>query len=622
MALDIEPIKISLDFYNRNIVCVNAKQLDSKSRYIDVTFTNQGKKITLDHSSVSVIIRYKKSDGYYCFNNAVEITDDGTALFELTQQMLAVNGKNIADIMVINSSGINVENISDINDIYDLNVSIISTMSFYINTESIAIDNAVVESSYEYDALTTAIATTASIESHMKNLEQELLEAEEQRVVADIERENKLKQKADKNNTVLTGSLSMGRKAGTTIGTNSSAIGTNVEASSEGSWAEGESTVSRGKASHSEGGGCQALGDYTHAEGCNDGDQPTTASCKGAHAEGMGTISSGHGSHSEGKGSQALREASHTEGRYTKVEGDCGHAEGENSTVADGAVCGHAEGYDCHANGKYTHAEGQSSTAHGNVSHVEGYGNTTAPDAPCAHAEGDENYANGYASHVEGKKNIANGEYQHVQGKYNVADNENKYANIVGGGTSDTDRKNIHTLDWEGNAEYSSDVVANVEDGKTPVSLIETNDLIKNHKHKPYMKVLWKGFIRDSWSGETFSIPKECYHHVLSNGEPNTVTLLVEGYRFGTSGHSNDGGYATLVSLSLESAYDSYSPVGNSDSVYVYTTSFTEGIFDGIYFNLSKVPTTNYSECSFETTDISSSLIAITCISALIPEEV
>lgn len=473
MALDIEPIKISLDFYNRNIVCVNAKQLDSKSRYIDVTFTNQGKKITLDHSSVSAIIRYKKSDGYYCFNNAVEITDDGTALFELTQQMLAVDGKNIADIMVINSSGVNVENISDINDIYDLNVSIISTMSFYINTESIAIDNAVVESSYEYDALTTAIATTASIESHMKNLEQELLEAEEQRVVADIERENKLKQKADKNNTVLTGSLSMGRKDGTTIGTNSSAIGTNVEASGEDSW-----------------------------------------------------------------------------------------------------------------------------------------------------AEGDENAANGYASHVEGKRNIANGQYQHVQGKYNVPDNENKYAHIVGGGTSDTDRKNIHTLDWEGNAEYSSDVVANVEEGKTPVSLIETNDLIKNHKHKPYMKVLWKGFIRDSWSGETFSIPKECYHHVLSNGEPNTVTLLVEGYRFGTSGHSNDGGYATLVSLSLESAYDSYSPVGNSDSVYVYTTSFTEGIFDGIYFNLSKVPTTNYSECSFETTDISSSLIAITCISALIPEEV
>ena len=249
------------------------------------------------------------------------------------------------------------------------------------------------------------------------------------------------------------------------------AEGIGSKALGRGSHAEGLDTIAEGNYSHAEGGGCWAYSDYAHAEGCNDGYQLTTASCTGAHAEGMGTVSSGNGSHSEGKGTKALREASHAEGRYTIVEGDSGHAEGENTSVVDGAWCGHAEGYDTTAanecthaegyqtiaRGKYSHSEGQESVANGNASHVEGYGNTTGTNASCAHAEGDENSATGYASHVEGKKNIASGEYQHVQGKYNVEDTENKYAHIVGGGTEEA-RKNIHTLDWKGNAWFAGDL--------------------------------------------------------------------------------------------------------------------------------------------------------------------
>ena len=47
---------------------------------------------------------------------------------------------------------------------------------------------------------------------------------------------------------------------------------------------------------------------------------------------------------------------------------------------------------------------------------------------------------------------------QHVQGKYNVEDTEGTYAHIVGGGTDDTSRANIHTLDWNGNAAFAGDV--------------------------------------------------------------------------------------------------------------------------------------------------------------------
>ena len=57
---------------------------------------------------------------------------------------------------------------------------------------------------------------------------------------------------------------------------------------------------------------------------------------------------------------------------------------------------------------------------------------------------------------AEGYGTIAAGRYQHAQGKYNVGDSEK--ANIVGGGTSDTDRKNIYALDWDGNAEFAGDV--------------------------------------------------------------------------------------------------------------------------------------------------------------------
>ena len=50
----------------------------------------------------------------------------------------------------------------------------------------------------------------------------------------------------------------------------------------------------------------------------------------------------------------------------------------------------------------------------------------------------------------------------HIQGKYSDLNEESaKYAHIVGGGTSDTDRKNIYTLDWDGNAYFAGDITIN-----------------------------------------------------------------------------------------------------------------------------------------------------------------
>ena len=112
-------------------------------------------------------------------------------------------------------------------------------------------------------------------------------------------------------------------------------------------------------------------------------------------------------------------------------DGPTSQAIGKPGTGLQSATLNHSNNI---ASGDYSHAIGLTTKALGIASH----------------AEGDENIVNGYAAHAEGKGNIANGRLQHVQGSYNVQDDNDKYADIIGGGSSDTDRKNIHTVDWGG----------------------------------------------------------------------------------------------------------------------------------------------------------------------------
>lgn len=129
-----------------------------------------------------------------------------------------------------------------------------------------------------------------------------------------------------------------------------------------------------------------------------------------------------------------------------------------------------ALGENVEASGKYSHVEGFGTTASGQSSHAEG-SNTTA-SGHSSHAEGSNTKASGSYSHAEGYCTTASGYAQHVQGKYNVIDENNKYAHIVGGGTSENKRKNIHTLDWDGNAEYAGDVAATVNGKKVSMSTL------------------------------------------------------------------------------------------------------------------------------------------------------
>ena len=213
--------------------------------------------------------------------------------------------------------------------------------------------------------------------------------------------------------------------------------------------------------SHSE--GCLTLsnGNASHSEGYQ-----TKASNMASHAEGYLTIANGMASHAEGVSTTAI-DGSHAEGVYTKAKGLYSHAEGYY-TEASGESS-HAEGYYTKAKGLYSHAEGYYTQANGKNSHAEG--NYSYANGVDSHAEGRDSKAKGNCSHSEGAYTKASSDYQHVQGKYNIEDTTNTYAHIVGGGTSNTDRKNIHTLDWNGNAVFSGDVTATKSDG-TEVSLL------------------------------------------------------------------------------------------------------------------------------------------------------
>lgn len=185
-------------------------------------------------------------------------------------------------------------------------------------------------------------------------------------------------------------------------------------------------------------------------------------------ALGVNVEASGVNSHAEGSNTKASGSCSHAEGRITTASGYASHAEGMVST-ASGQYC-HAEGYGTISKGDATHAEGRGTTASGFSTHAEG--SNTIASGMHAHAEGNNTKAGGFYSHAEGSNTEAKGNTQHVQGKYNVIDESNKYAHIVGGGTSNDKRKNIHTLDWEGNAEYAGDVAATVNGKKVSMSTL------------------------------------------------------------------------------------------------------------------------------------------------------
>jgi len=117
------------------------------------------------------------------------------------------------------------------------------------------------------------------------------------------------------------------------------------------------------------------------------------------------------------------------------------------------------------ASGDYSYAEGFHTSAAGANSHAEGDRSTASGES--SHAEGTSTTASGRISHAEGLGTIANHVAQRASGAYNVADPstaaataKGNYIEIVGNGTSNSNRSNARTLDWSGNEVLAGNLTA------------------------------------------------------------------------------------------------------------------------------------------------------------------
>ena len=189
-----------------------------------------------------------------------------------------------------------------------------------------------------------------------------------------------------------------------------------------------------------------------------------------------------------------IRQSTGKKGNYSVVEGynnmasgDYSHAEGYGTIAnininnpSSPKIAAHAEGYQTTAGGNASHSEGSHTTARGDDSHAEGYGTTASGIR--SHAEGNNTDAYGEASHAEGGSTNAYGKYSHaggywttayseaqtVIGKHNIDDRNNKYAFIIGNGTSSA--SNALTVDWQGNMSLPTGHIDTIDMTTTEIS--------------------------------------------------------------------------------------------------------------------------------------------------------
>ena len=281
---------------------------------------------------------------------------------------------------------------------------------------------------------------------------------------------------------VGTGSFSMNREEGSTVGNYSSVFGRYSIASGGYSHAEGYGSKATAFSAHAEGGGTTASGSNSHAEG-----NGTTASGSDSHAEGNYTVASGMYAHSEGYYTKASSKFQHVQGKYNIEDTENKYAHivgnGESGTIRSNAhtldwngnawfagdvtatdsegnsvslvdLAANAGGgsgdylplndpsgtgsfsmnrktdskvgqnssvlgENCIASGVASHSEGSGCVAKDSYTHAEG--RDTHAENGQAHAEGYGTYAKGLCAHAEGCTTQANGHYTHSEGLNTIA---------------------------------------------------------------------------------------------------------------------------------------------------------------------------------------------------------
>ena len=308
----------------------------------------------------------------------------------------------------------------------------------------------------------------------------------------------------DKANPTGTGSLSIGRKAETQTGSQSVAVGYNVEAS---------------------GARAVALGHATAATGAN-----------GSFAEGYQSKATGaYGSHAEGNNTTASGENSHAEGNATKAEGNKSHAEGQ-STIARG-VNSHAEGSGTKATADHAHAEGYQTEANGNVSHAAGFGT------------------------------VAKHRSQYVFGEYNEPDpssatvsQKGTYVEIVGNGTANVP-KNARTLDWNGNETLAGDLTINSNQSMSVVTSAIYSYRFNNSANVEISAFEYSSFIILGYAQGVGSV---AILITINNGTIQNIINMKDGNSFSSSDLTFTYANSKLVITSTKAAYSTLTVIKGS----------------------------------------------------------
>lgn len=163
-----------------------------------------------------------------------------------------------------------------------------------------------------------------------------------------------------------------------------------------------------------------------------------------------------------------------------------------------------------------------SQVASGLGSFAEGY--STSATGRAAHAEGESNIASGQRSHAEGIGTRAVANDQHVQGRYNEA--SGNYADIVGNGTSVSDRSNAYTLDWDGNAWFAGKVSADNPTDDGDLTTKEYVDRLKDISPDVVMEGIAMKAVSAISEGSYFMINNQAY---VTTTDISSGATLIDG---------------------------------------------------------------------------------------------
>lgn len=156
-------LEIAVDFINPSYNISRAKHLDN-ARYLICTLTENGipRMVKVNEAAR---IRLQKPDKTYVYNDC-DVIEDGRVFITLTEQILAAEGNAVCDIQLTDEeTGI-----------------IYSSKNFIINIDKTAVNNSIMESTNEFNALNNLIATNKKLNDTLEANEDVRQANEEKRI--------------------------------------------------------------------------------------------------------------------------------------------------------------------------------------------------------------------------------------------------------------------------------------------------------------------------------------------------------------------------------------------------------------------------------------------------------